>query len=371
MPNLPKLIVAASEHDADMLYATRFHAPDAFVFLEQGGQRTIVLSDLEVDRGRTEAKVDEVVSMSVETKRLGLREAVSFDRFVTAFLLARKVRQAEVPASFPLGLARLIEKGGVRLRPAKGLFFPEREEKTTGELKLLKRALAITQAGMARGMEVLRAAEIASTNALAWGGAPLTSERLRAEIESAILHAGGAPAGTIVAGGEQACDPHHRGTGPLRAGELIILDIFPRDPRTGYYGDMTRTVVRGRATEAQRHLWETVCRGQALALKAMRPGVDGKVVHESVKRFFAEAGFPTGQHDGRWRGFFHGTGHGLGLDLHEIPRFSKTVFRPGQVLTVEPGIYWPGVGGARQEDVAVITEKGMRLLSSFPREMEV
>jgi Xaa-Pro aminopeptidase len=369
-PTTPKLIISDSEHGPDMLYATRFFVPDAFIFLEQSGRRTIVLSDLEVDRGRAEARVDEVVSMSAESKRLGLKKNATFAQFAAAFLRARRVRRAEVPASFPLGIAEELARAGVRAVPAKGHFWPERERKTEAELKEMRRALAITEAGMARAMEVLRAAEIAGKN-LRWGGRPLTSERLRAEIDSAILHAGGLPANTIVAGGEQACDPHERGSGPLRANELIILDLFPRDARTGYFGDMTRTVVRGRASEAQRQLWETVRKGQALALKAMKPGADGKEIQDTVREFFTRAGYPTEQHRGRWRGFFHGLGHGLGLEIHEEPRLGKTTLQPGQVLTVEPGIYWPGVGGARQEDVVAVTKTGTKLLSRFPKALEL
>ena len=148
------------------------------------------------------------------------------------------------------------------------MFWPARLHKTPEEMGHLRRALQITQAGMARGMEVLAAAKAAGGRKAApggelrWGGGTLTSERLRAEIDSAILHAGGLPANTIVAGGEQACDPHERGSGPLRAGELIIIDIFPRDAATGYFGDLTRTVVKGRATDAQHQLWLTVQEGQ-------------------------------------------------------------------------------------------------------------
>ena len=157
-----------------------------------------------------------------------------------------------------------------------------------------------------------------------WGGGVLTSERLRAEIDSAILRAGGLPANTIVAGGEQACDPHDRGSGPFRAGELIILDIFPRDARTGYYGDMTRTVVKGRATDAQRQLWLTVQAGQRMSIESTRAGADGKAIHDRTKKFFKDAGYPTETRDGRHVGFFHGTGHGLGLEIHEAPRFQLT-----------------------------------------------
>jgi Xaa-Pro aminopeptidase len=152
---------------------------------------------------------------------------------------------------------------------------------------------------------------------------------------------------------------------------LIILDVFPRDPKSGYYGDMTRTVLKGRASDAQRHLWETVRMGQKMVIRSMKPGGSGKELHQTVVEYFEMQGFPTGQHKGRWRGFFHGTGHGLGLEIHEEPRFGRTVFAPGQVLTVEPGIYWPGVGGARIEDVVTVTERGVRVLSSAPVVLEV
>ena len=365
---LPRLIVAASETDPDLLYTTRFFAPDPFVYLEKAGRRLVMLNDLEIDRGRAQAQADEVIAYSDVARRAG--KDVPFAAVIVQFLKEMRVRKARVPATFPLGLATELAKAEIALEPASGLFFPEREFKTPEELRKLRRALAITEAGMGRAMEVLAASKIGPKNRLQWGGIPLTSERLRAEIDSAILHAGGQPAHTIVAGGEQGCDPHEQGHGPLLAHSLIILDIFPRDARTGYYGDMTRTVVR-RASDAQRRLWETVLEGQKLALRAMKPGVDGKAVHDAVTALFTERGYPTEQRNGRWTGFFHGTGHGLGLEIHEEPRFARTHFKPGQVLTVEPGLYYPGLGGVRIEDVVTVTEKGIRLLSRFEKRLEV
>jgi len=367
--SLPRLIVAVSETDPDLLYATRFFAPDAFVYLEKAGRRMVVLNDLEIDRGRAQAQVDEVIPYSDVAKRAG--KEPSFASVLIRFLKEQRVRKARVPATFPLGLAAELAKAGIVLEPVAGLFYPERETKSAGELRSLRRALSITEAGLARGMEVLAASQIGSKNQLRWGNRVLTSELLRAEIDSAILHAGGAPAHTIVAGGEQACDPHESGHGPLKAHSLLIMDIFPRDARTGYYGDMTRTVVRGRANDAQRRLWETVWEGQKLALRSMKPGVDGKEVHEAVQAFFTGRGYPTEQRRGHWTGFFHGTGHGLGLEIHEEPRFARTHFKPGQVLTVEPGLYYPGVGGVRIEDVVTVTEKGVRMLSRFEKRLEV
>jgi Xaa-Pro aminopeptidase len=370
-PSFPKLIVAASENDADVLYATRFFAPDAFLFLEKDGHTCVLLSDLEIDRGRRDATVDEVVAYSDISKLCKKGANASFAEHTLAFLESRKVRRATVPGSFPLGLAKALEKGGITLVPEAGLFWKEREFKTAEELKLMRKSLIITEAGMARGMEVLKASSIGPKGALQWAGGPLTAEILRAEIDSAILRAGGLPANTIGAGGDQACDPHERGSGPLRAHELIILDIFPRHARTGYFGDMTRTVVRGQANEARRRLWETCLAGQKQALKTIKPGVKGKTVQKSVKDFFTEQGYPTEKREGRWIGFFHGLGHGLGLEIHEQPRIAATTFQPGQVVTVEPGIYVPGIGGVRHEDVVTITGGGHQLLSRFPKELEI
>src|SRR5437763_2375372 len=363
--HVTRLIVAASEHDPDMLYATRFFAPDAFIFLEERGKRTLVLSDLEIDRARKQAQADEFVSYSALGREVqgNQRNAPAYEKVLSHFLPKRGVRAALVPANFPLGFAQELEASKIRLRTTNGLFWPEREAKTDEELRLMRRALQITEAGMARAMEVLKASKPGAARKLRWSGKTLSSEVLRAEIDSAILRVGGLPANTIVAGGDQACDPHERGSGPLKANSLIILDIFPRDAKSGYFGDMTRTVVRGRASDEQRRLWETVREGQELALRKMKPGVDGLNLHNEVKQFFTDRGFPTEVRDGRQVGFFHGTGHGLGLEIHEYPRFQKTVFKVGQVLTVEPGLYYPGVGGARSGDVAVGRNFGRRVVS--------
>ena len=368
-----RLIVAASENDADMLYATRFFAPDAFIFLEQNGKRTLVLSDLEIDRGRKQAAADEFLPYSAFEKEVQGKsaKAPAYEKVLAHFLTKRKVRSALVPANFPLGYARELESKKIRLQPTNGLFWPEREAKSESELRLMRKALEITEAGMARGIEVLKRSKPGKAQKLEWSGTALTSELLRAEIDTAVLRAGGLPANTIVAGGDQACDPHERGHGPLKANSLIIIDIFPRSAVSGYYGDLTRTVVRGRASDEQRRLWETVNQGQALALKKMKPGVDGLKLHKEVKQFFADRGYPTQVRDGRQTGFFHGTGHGLGLEIHEHPRFQKTVFKIGQVLTVEPGLYYPGLGGVRTEDVVAITKSGIRMLSRFENRLEL
>jgi len=369
---IARLIVAPSDTDADMLYATRVFIGDPFIFLEQNGKRTLVLSDLEIDRAKRTAKADEFVMLSeLEREVQGNdKKTPPYEKVLAHFLSKRCVKRAIVPANFPLAYAKELERDGVSLETSNGLFWPERETKTAEEIKMLGRALRITEAGMKRGIEILKASKPGPGKKLKWSGKPLTSEVLRAEIDSKILRAGGLPANTIVAGGDQACDPHERGHGPLYANSLIILDIFPRDA-TGYYGDMTRTVVRGQASEAQRKLWETVKAGQTLALKKIKAGVDGLSIHQAIQKLFADRGYPTEVRNGRRVGFFHGTGHGLGLEIHEYPRLQKVTLKAGQALTVEPGLYYPGIGGARIEDVVIVERDGCRILSRFPKQLEI
>src|SRR5213083_3679768 len=221
-----RLMVAASDIDAEMLYATKFWAPDPFIFLQRRGKRTLVLSDLEIDRGRKQANADEFVMFSdVETEVQGKsKKAPAYEKVLARFLKKRGVRSAIVPANFPLRYAEELAANKIRVRSTNGIFWPEREAKSDKEVEMMGRALRITERGLKRSVEVLKASKPGSGKRLLWNGKTLSSEVLRAEIDSAILRAGGNPGGTIVAGGDQACDPHERGFGPLYANSLIILD---------------------------------------------------------------------------------------------------------------------------------------------------
>ncbi len=370
------LIIADSERDADMLYATGLFVPDPFIYLHTTGRPLIVMSDLEIDRARAQAPHCRVESLTRYQQTLRVRgiERPGFAHVVRRILHEKGRRRVTVPGHFPLELARDLEKLGVKVRTRPGNFFPEREIKTAAEVRKISAALLMAEVGMAEAMQVLRAAKIGRERKLLYHNVPLTSEKLRSVIDCAILQANGLAANTIVAGGRQACDPHERGYGPLRAHELIIIDIFPRSQKTGYFGDITRTVVRGRATEAARKLYDTVGRGQKIAFKKVRANMPTTDVHRAVHEFFQQQGYRTGRSHGRMEGFFHGTGHGLGLEIHESPRLGASSagrLRPGQVVTVEPGLYYPEIGGARLEDVALVTNNGARNLTRFEKVLEL
>jgi len=251
-------------------------------------------------------------------------------------------------------------------------FLEERLVKSPAEVECILRAMRRTEAALGAAIEAIREAEVMD-GALRWRGEVLTAEALKRLIAVRLLEDGLLAQHTIVACGEAACDPHNEGSGPLRSGQAIILDVFPRDEESRYFADITRTVVKGKAPERLREMYRAVAKGQDRALHLIRDGADGEAVHREVQAMLEGQGFRTGEVNGRMQGFFHGTGHGLGLEVHELPRVSKipTTLRTGNVVTVEPGLYYPGIGGVRIEDVVVVTEHGCTNLTAYPKELEV
>lgn len=376
MKNETLLIIADSASCADMLYATGLFVPDPFIYLNLRGQSFLVMSDLEIDRARRQAPHCEVLSLSEYEGKLkgqGL-ERWSLAEVAHRILKEHRVRRVVVPMSFPLGLARRLEALKIQIEIRDGQFFPCREFKTPAEVRKIRQALQVTEEGIRAGLALLRKSRITPTGFIEYRGHPLTSERLRAEIDSAILHRGGVATDTIVAGGNQACDPHERGHGKLRAHRPIIIDVFPRMQISGFHGDITRTVVKGRASDKAHAIYAAVEKAQATALACLKPGVTTLMPHQLVHQTFTALGFETKRHRGRMQGFFHGTGHGLGLEIHEQPRLGAQTpgtLQPGHVITVEPGLYYFGIGGVRLEDVVVITRSGFRNLVSLEKVFEI
>jgi len=178
---------------------------------------------------------------------------------------------------------------------------------------------------------------------------------------------------TIVASGNQGCDPHQEGTGPVWANQSLIVDVFPRSGDTFYYADITRTFVKGKATQALKAQYEAVKVAQEKGIHMVAPGIDGKAVHQAIQQEMEGRGFLTERRKGTMVGFFHGTGHGLGLDVHEPPRVNATshILKKGEVVTVEPGLYYPGVGAVRIEDLLVVTPGGNQNLTVYPKKLEI
>jgi Xaa-Pro aminopeptidase len=361
------LLYADSERNADPLYFGRVGIPDPFIACKVGSKKYAVVSALEFGRVKRTSAFDKVLPLEAflgrsGKKRPGPAEVIQLlarDLGVTAFT---------VPDDFPAALFVKLRALGLKVTPAGGPLFPSRETKTPAEAEYLRQGNRCSAAGILAARSLLAACRIRGGR-LVHKGSVLTSERLKVAIEIACIEAGGVSSNTIAAGGDQACDPHNRGSGPLRANELIIVDVFPRMSATGYHGDMTRTFLRGRASDAQRAIVAAVHAAQKKALATVRAGVPGSAVHRQVTETFAARGFETRSTPSGSVGFFHGTGHGLGLDIHEPPRMNSTSDTPlklGAVVTVEPGLYYPGVGACRIEDVVQVTAGKPRMLSSCP-----
>lgn len=337
----------------------------------------MVVTSLEVDRARRTAKVDAIHNW-FDVRERWLRQYPHQEStpgiLIVFFLQELGIQQVKVPGNFPLVVADRLRAAGIEIIPEEESFWPQRAIKTTEEIGLIEAALTVTGMGMEAGISMIRAATIGEEGMLLLDGAPLTCERVRGEIHAALVRLGAAPHHTIVAGGPQGADPHEVGSGPLYAGQPIILDVFPRMESTGYWGDMTRTVCRGSAGQKVRMAWEAVRIAQEIAFGAIRAGVSGLAIHEAVTASLTQAGFLTAiDAQGRQEGFFHGTGHGLGLEIHEYPRINThdQVLQVGHVITVEPGLYYPEWGGVRLEDVVVVEVNGCRNLTQFSKFLEI
>jgi len=367
----PPLLYADTEHSPDALYFGRVSVPDAFVAFALRGKKYAVVSALEFARVRKNSDFDVVLPLEAYVKRArdlwpqrrtGAAEVIC--------LVAKDFKQTRftVPEDFPAAVYEKLYELGLDLVVADGALFPAREIKTPAEAAAIREGNRCSALGFAAAERLLRASKIRGRK-LVHRGATLTSEKIKFAIETACLEAGAISANTIVAGGDQACDPHERGSGPLRPHELIVIDIFPRVTRTGFHGDMTRTFLRGRASEAQRALVAAVRAAQLAALKTIRAGVNGRDVHGKCVEVFKARGFETKATAKGSVGFFHGTGHGLGLAVHEPPRLSGNVdytLKKNSVVTVEPGLYYPGLGGCRIEDVVQVTAAKPKMLSRYP-----
>ncbi len=380
----PLLFYADGYRFPDVYHITRFLTPDPIIALEHGNEIIIVASSLEESRARKESRATTVVNMDAygarELSAAGVTGTEHPATIIERLLAQRGIGQVAVPQYFPLAVADHLRAKGVALVVATDLA-ERRRAKRSDEIAALEATQRATEEAWARGVAAIRRAGVRKDGTLELEGMVFTAERLRAIVEGELLARGCGSDGAICAPGKQAADPHMIGEGPLHAREAIVMDIFPQHKRTRYFADMTRTVSKGEPAKEIVRMYEIVKRAQDAGIAALRPGVTGREVHEKVEDVIFEAGYDTlrpGQkrrpEDPVTRGFIHGTGHGVGLEIHEAPSVGRAGTKPlevDDVVTVEPGIYDPDVGGVRLEDMLVITESGARDLTEAPRELVV
>ncbi|MFD1564042.1 M24 family metallopeptidase [Haloarchaeobius amylolyticus] len=357
--------------DSDQRYVSGFTAPDPYQTLVTDDGVHLLVSGLEYGRASAEANADSITRRAAYDYQQLVAEHGRYEgtiRTIAAFLADHDVDAIAVPRTFPTGTADGLREHGlaVTVEPD-GIVTDIRATKTDWELEQIRASQRANETAMARAEELIATAEI-EDGTLVHDDEPLTSERVKEEIEISLLRHGCGLDETIVACGADAADPHDRGSGPLGAGELIVIDIFPRDKETGYHADMTRTFARGDPGAEARRRYEVTREAYEAALEAVEAGVTGADVHDAACDVIEDAGYATLRSDPNTEtGFIHSTGHGVGLDVHEQPSVSPAggELRPGHVISIEPGLYDPDVGGVRIEDLVVVTADGYENLTEY------
>ena len=370
-------LLDASSEESDQLYLSGFDAPDPFVTLYTPDGTHLLVSGLEYGRATDESRADSVARLAdygYQEKVAEYGRTEGKHRVVAAFVADHGVESVAAPERFPLGTADDLREQGVSVEVLDEDALAEiRAVKTDDEIDHVHAAQQANEEAMRAAEDLLESATV-EDGVLYHDGEELTSERVKEEIEVTLLRQGCALDETIVACGADAAGPHNRGSGPLEADETIVIDIFPRDKETKYHGDMTRTFVKGKASDEVRRRYDDTYDAFEAALDAVEPGATGKEVHDAVCDCYEERGYDTLRSDpSAETGFIHSTGHGIGLDVHEEPSVSPDggELEPGHVITIEPGLYDPEVGGIRIEDLVVVTDEGYENLTDYPIHLEL
>jgi Xaa-Pro aminopeptidase len=372
------LIHADTIRSADMRHAVPVAVPDPFLYAEVNGTRAAVVSALELKRVAEAVPGIELLPPD----HLGMDELLAAGTppvEATLEVYARAVEklgiaEAVVPADFPLELADHLRGRGVRIRVDRELFEDRRRAKNAAEIEGVRRAQHACEAALDVARELLRGAD-AGGEVLVLDGEPLTCERIKVEIERVFSQHGVAAEEMIVSHGAQTAIGHELGHGPIVPGEPIVFDLFPRDRATGVYSDMTRTYVVGEPPEEIARYHALCLEALRLATAATKPGASGTELMRQVCDLFAAEGFatPLTKRPGEVleSGFFHSLGHGVGLEVHERPRIGRAgdELVPGDVITLEPGLYRAGFGGVRLEDILLVTEDGSEAITRYPYDL--
>ncbi len=360
------LLVEGGAQDVHLRYLTGFSAPDPVVAVVRGSRISLMVSLLEFGRAQQTARVSRVVTPQL----LGLTgpAAGSLAAWAKALIRDEGLRQVRVAASFPVGIADTLRRAHIGVDVATGPLLPQRRRKREDEVAAIAQTQRAAVKAMKLAMRIIKEADVDARGYLRQSRHRLTAERVRSAIEQCLLTADCSATETIVAGHTQGADPHERGHGPLPAGYPIVIDIFPRHKATGYWGDITRTVIPGTPLPEVRRMWRAVAAAQRAALRTLRAGISVKRVHTTAQSVLRAHGFETTVKNGWGEGFIHSTGHGVGLEIHEVPslNLSANRLRSGDVVTVEPGLYYKAYGGVRIEDTVCVTPTGFQWLARCP-----
>jgi len=352
--------------------------PDAFLYGEKGDRSAVILHSLEIPRVREDAPQLEIVPLEqLGTDELFAQGKQGWEIELEVALRACRelgIEQATVPPSFPVAHADHLRANGIEVVVDRDLFNNRRRSKNDTELQGIRRAQRACEAALDAARELLRNAEPNGAG-LELDGQPLTCERIKRVIEDVFADHEVEGSEMIVAHGPQTAVGHNMGSGQLAPNEPIVFDLFPRDKSTGCYADMTRTYVVGEPSEEVQEWYTLVKQALDSSTAGVKPGVNGRALFQDVCEHFQQAGYKTQLSKAPGEvledGFFHSLGHGVGLEVHELPSMGRTGqdLIPGDVITIEPGLYRSGYGGLRLEDLVLVTEDGYEVITNYPYDL--
>ena len=357
-------VIYASSRDTDMKYLTHFTTSDPFVFFKKPGEPgVIIVSQMETGRASREATATVMTRTQARLPEIMKTEKDPYR--ATAKMIAGQVgKKILVPPNFPIALAKAMSEFCTVVVDG-GTIQSMRAKKSKTELILMNKVQKVTEKAMDRAISLIRKSSV-KKGILYIDQKPLTSEHLKFSMHSLLLEHGCSAVDTIVSCGEDTAIPHMSGSGPLKSDEPIVIDLFPVEEKSGYYADMTRTVVKGEPSNDIREMYDALREAKQLGISRVKAGISGADIHLAVVDFFKERGFETDT-----RGFIHNLGHGVGLQVHELPTIGPAgkALESGNVITIEPGLYYPGIGGVRLEDIGAVTAKGFNNFTAFPEEL--
>lgn len=376
-----RLTAGVPAKNSILYHAVRFNVGDPAVLLElprEPAERIFILREIELERARKHARADHCFGYSDFTPEGGLsgdRETATAQACLEC-CRRRGVTRVVTDRSLPYIFAHHLQEAGIGIEYDADKGVLDRRAKDEQEVAWLAEAQRVTEQVMERALRLIARAPADTEGVLQHDGRPLTAERIRSMLDVWLLELGYSSPDTIVACGPEGGDCHNRGSGPLRTGQPVILDVFPRNKQTLYNGDCTRVVVHGDVPDEVARMHAAVVAAKAAAIDATRAGATGEAVHAATSRVLTSLGYhmglPPEDAPPTHIAMTHGTGHGIGLEVHEPPLLDRggPQLIVGDALTIEPGLYALSIGGVRIEDLVIVTGDGCRNLNALPEGLD-
>ncbi len=376
------LMYGASDKNRDMFYSTKYSTPYPFILAIVNEVKQIIVPKSEFSEAMKNAFVNKVLSFDdfltpKDYAALAIKQNSQPSRLDYAsevaylFLREKNIKQILVPPDFQFKMAQALKWHGIAVKiEDSNPFFKQRLIKNEEELKCIRQSIEAAENALSNVVEIIRTADV-HRDVLHHDGIPVTSESLRQFVRLKLYENDFIIPHPIISSGFDTAYPHKEGSGPIRSDQPIVMDIFPKSLKSGYFADLTRTFVKGKPSAEIKKMYLAVLESQELAISMVKEDVKVSDMYNAVLSMLKSHGFNTDA-DKNF-GFVHSLGHGVGLDVHEPPTLSDNdaVLKAGSIITIEPGLYYPTIGGIRIEDMVLVKKTGCEVLTSYPKEFEL